>query len=205
MQWQQQEKLEQVDDKKYTAKEVMEFSLDENAENEDYRLILQKFLDKGYARKIGPDRYRYTSEKTKEYMTVSGIWLELFIYIQAKKCYENVYMGVNIDWNKRDICKSRDNEIDVVIMKGSQPIFISCKMRKVQREMVYEIYAMARRLAGDYSKSLLATTDDVRASREKDNGIYLRMLKMKVGLIQNGDFDDKSAKDVFVNALKMTE
>jgi len=72
-------------------------------------------------------------------MTVSGIWLEVYIYIQAEQCFDEVYMGVDIDWNKRDICESRDNEIDVVVMKNSQPIFISCKMRPIEKETVYEI------------------------------------------------------------------
>ena len=189
----------------FSAAGVMEFSLGENVKSESCQFILKEFLKRGFAKQIGEDRYRYASEADKEYMTVSGIWLEMYIYIQAKKCFDEVYMGVDIDWNKRDICESRDNEIDVVIMKNSQPIFISCKMRPVEKETVYEIYSMARRLGGDYAKSLIATTFNVRKGQDERNGIYLRMAKMKVGLIETRDFKDQSVQGVFDRALGMTE
>lgn len=191
--------------KGYSAAGVMEFSMDECCKSEDCMFILNAFLEKGFAKKIGEDRYAYASDADKEYMTVSGIWLEMYIYIQAKKCFDEVYMGVDIDWNKRDICQNRDNEIDVVIMKNSQPIFISCKMRPVEKETVYEIYSMARRLGGNYAKSIIATTSDVRSSKDERNGIYLRMTKMKVGLIESRDFINHSPADVFADALRMTE
>lgn len=187
----------------YSSRGVMEFSLGSKQEDKDCRFILEAFIERGYAKKIGEDRYRFASEIDKEYMTVSGIWLELYVYIQAKKCYDEVYMGVDIDWNKRDICESRDNEIDVVVMEKSQPIFISCKMRPVEKEHVYEIYAMSKRLAGCYGRSLIATTSDIRSGKNERNSIYLRMAKMKVGLIEAKDFIKKNASDVFANALRM--
>ncbi len=189
----------------FSAKGVMEFSMGKERTDSDCQFILDAFLDKGYAKKIGEDRYRFASEADKEYMTVSGIWLEAYIYIQAKKCFDEVYMGVDIDWNKRDICESRDNEIDVVIMKNSQPIFISCKMRPIEKETVYEIYSMAKRLGGSYGKALIATTVDVRSSKDERNSIYLRMAKMKVGLIESRDFIKQNPSEVFARALRMTE
>ncbi len=189
----------------FSAKGVMEFSMEKNRSDRDCQFILDAFLERGYAKKIGDDRYRFASEADKEYMTVSGIWLEMYIYIQAKKCFDEVYMGVDIDWNKRDICESRDNEIDVVVMKNSQPIFISCKMRPVEKETVYEIYSMAKRLGGNYGKAVIATTTDVRSSKDERNSIYLRMAKMKVGLIESKDFIRQNPSEVFARALRMTE
>lgn len=189
----------------YSAKGVMEFSMGKNRNDRDCQFILEAFLERGYAKQIGEDRYRFASEADKEYMTVSGIWLEMYIYIQAKQCFDEVYMGVDIDWNKRDICESRDNEIDVVIMKNSQPIFISCKMRPIEKETVYEIYAMAKRLGGNYGRALIATTEDVRSGKDERNSIYLRMEKMKVGLIESRDFIRQNPSEVFSRALRMTE
>ena len=189
----------------YSARGVMEFSVRENEMDRDCQFILSAFLDRGFAKMIGKNRYRFSSEADKEYMIVSGIWLEMYMYIQAKQCFDEVYMGVDIDWNKRDICHSRDNEIDVVVMKDSQPIFISCKMRPVDKHTVYEIYAMAKRLGGTYAKSLIATTTDVRKGKEESNSIYMRMEKMKVGLIEVKDFANKDVSTVFKHALSMTE
>jgi len=189
----------------FSARGVMEFSMGKNRNDRDCQFILDAFLERGYAKKIGEDRYCFASEADKEYMTVSGIWLEMYIYIQAKQCFEEVYMGVDIDWNKRDICESRDNEIDVVVMKNSQPIFISCKMRPIEKETVYEIYSMAKRLGGSYGKALIATTVDVRSSKDERNSIYLRMAKMKVGLIESKDFIKQNPSEVFARALRMTE
>lgn len=189
----------------FSAKGVMEFCMGKNQEDRDCTYILDAFLERGFAKKIGEDRYRFTSEADKEYMTVSGIWLEAYIYIQAKQCFDEVYMGVDIDWNKRDICESRDNEIDVVIMKNSQPIFISCKMRPIEKETVYEVYAMAKRLAGNSGRALIATTFDVRSGKDERNSIYLRMAKMKVGLIESKDFIRQNPSEVFTRALRMTK
>jgi len=189
----------------FSARGVMEFSMGKNRNDRDCQFILNAFLDRGYAKKIGEDKYRFASEADKEYMTVSGIWLEMYIYIHAKQCFDEVYMGVDIDWNKRDICESRDNEIDVVVMKKSQPIFISCKMRPIEKETVYEIYSMAKRLGGSYGKALIATTVDVRSSKDERNSIYLRMAKMKVGLIESKDFIKQNPSEVFARALRMTE
>ncbi|MBQ6811568.1 MAG: DUF1887 family protein, partial [Agathobacter sp.] len=181
----------------FSAKGVMDFSMGENKDDRDCQFILDAFLERGFAKKIGEDRYRFNSEADKEYMTVSGIWLEAYVYIQAKQCFDEVYMGVDIDWNKRDICESRDNEIDVVIMKNSQPIFISCKMRPIEKETVYEIYAMAKRLGGNLGRALIATTFDVRSGKDERNSIYLRMAKMKVGLIESKDFIRQNPSEVF--------
>lgn len=189
----------------FSARGVMEFSMGKNRNDRDCQFILDAFLDRGYAKKIGEDKYRFASEADKEYMTVSGIWLEMYIYIHARQCFDEVYMGVDIDWNKRDICESRDNEIDVVVMKKSQPIFISCKMRPIEKETVYEIYSMAKRLGGSYGKALIATTVDVRSSKDERNSIYLRMAKMKVGLIESKDFIKQNPSEVFARALRMTE
>ena len=187
----------------YSKRGVMEFSMQEKKNDRDCRFILDAFLDRGFAKIIGKDSYRFSSERDKEYMTISGIWLEMYLYIQAKKCFEEVYMGVDIDWNKRDICHSRDNEIDVVIMKDSQPIFISCKMRPIEKQNIYEIYSMARRLGGNYAKSLIATTSDVRSGKEEINSIYMRMEKMKVGLIEVKDFLGGKPWEVFERAFSM--
>lgn len=189
----------------FSAKGVSEFSMGKNQNDRDCMFMLEAFLDNGFAKKVGKDRYCFSSDADKEYMTVSGIWLEAYIYMQAKQCFDEVYMGVDIDWNKRDICESRDNEIDVVIMKHSQPIFISCKMRPIEKETVYEIYAMAKRLGGDFGRALIATTVDVRSTKDERNSIYLRMAKMKVGLIESRDFIKQNPSDVFSRALQMTK
>ena len=73
----------------YSARGVMEFSMKEKKNDKDCCVILDAFLDRGFAKMIGKDRYRFSSEKDKAYMTISGIWLEMYLYIQGKKCFDN--------------------------------------------------------------------------------------------------------------------
>ncbi len=188
-----------------TATGVMEFSLKHRKDDVDCQFLMNAFINNGFIKKIGEDRYRYTSEKDKSFFNLSGTWLEVYIYAQAKQCFDEVYTSVEIDWNKRDICQEKDNEIDVVVMKNSQPIFISCKMRPVEREYVYEIYAMARRLSGTTGKAIIATTSNVRVNADNPNSVYCRMTKMRVGLIEHDDFQKRPPQDVFANALRMAE
>lgn len=189
----------------YSATGIMSFSMGKLARNRQCMDLLHVFLREGFCEQQGKDSYRFSSEIDKRRMTVYGIWLEMYIYIKASECYDEVLMGTHIDWNDSDHMDLNDNEIDVLVMRRSQPIFISCKMTEVKKEAVYEVNALAKRLGGDYAKSFVATTDRLSEIKDEASGMYQRLVKMKVGLIEVNDFKKKKASDVFARALQMTE
>ena len=167
--------------------------------------LCEAFSQQGFWRKIDPEAYRFGSEKYKSYMTTFGTWLELYIYVKAKEVFGDAELGVVIDWYEGDNIDTQDNEIDVLVMKKSSPIFISCKMRKPVSADLYEVGYLADRLGGGRSKALLATTFPVKELGTSPKRMYQRMRKLRIGVIETDSFKDQKAADVFNYALQMTE
>ena len=72
----------------------------------------------------------------------------------------------------------------------------------IRKEAVYEVNALAKRLGGEYARSIVATTDCVSVEKHLENGMYQRLQKMRVGLIEVQDFQKLSAVDVFQKAIQ---
>ena len=155
----------------------------------------------GFITRISRHEYRFNSTKAKQYMMTYGIWLELYVYINALKCYDDVYLGFIINWDAEEERDTNDNEIDVIVMEKSRPVFISCKTRKPDAKDLCEVGFLSKRLAGDRAKSVLATTFPVRETGDSLNSIYTRMKKFEIGLIEASDFRKKLPNRVFDDAF----
>ncbi len=149
--------------------------------------------------------YQFSNKKSRSYMTTYGTWLELYIYIKALDVFDEAALGVVIDWYEGDNIDTQDNEIDVVAMRRSIPIFISCKMRKPVSGDLYEVGFVASRFGGSRAKALLATTYPVKEMGVSPKRMYQRMKKLKVGLIEADRFESLPPADVFNQAIQMTE
>ena len=68
-----------------------------------------------------------------------------------------------MDWDgefheSEDEKKDTENEIDVVLMRGLTPLFISCKNGSVNENELYKLDAVTNRLGGKYAKKALVAT-----------------------------------------------
>lgn len=167
--------------------------------------LVKNFIKKGFLIEESPQHYRFTNATAKEYLRTFGIWLELYIYIKSQRFFDGSYLGVVLDWQRDDVFDTQDNEIDVLVMYRSVPVLISCKMREIKPNDVYEVGYLARRLGGKQTRSMIATTYPVSETKQSKTGIYQRMEKMKVGLIESADFRKMSIEAVFQKAFRMTE
>lgn len=119
----------------------------------------------------------------KEMLAVKGSWLEMYVYILAKRSglFSEVYQSVMIGW---DLDKRPrfyvENEIDVVLMKHGIPIFVSCKMGNPKPDALNEIYALADSFGGYGAVAALATSADVR---NRNTTFYNRAREMGVRLM----------------------
>lgn len=128
-------------------------------------------------------------------LTKAGQILELFVYSSALKAtekdgtksYSDVLTGVQIDWDG-DIHTSKNecdtqNEIDVMMMRGMIPIFVSCKNGAVDMDELYKLNTVAERFGGGYSKKVLVATalDDSLQSEY----IRMRAKDMNIRLVEN--------------------
>lgn len=173
-----------------------------NGKHINSTFLMSKFRDYGFVEETEHGVYRFLDARYQQYMVNYGIWLEMYIYIKALDFFDEAYLGVVIDWKSDKSVDTQDNEIDVLVMRKSMPIFISCKMKKPGNYDVYEVGYLASRLGGENARSIMATTYEIGREDPWGTGIYGRLNKMNVGLIEVGNLVKKDPKKVWERALK---
>lgn len=146
----------------------------------------------------------YKNEQVKKCLTKAGQALEMKIYSVARGAvdkngvpvYNDALNGVLIDWDGEfhdeaveDIYDT-ENEIDVMLMHNTIPVFISCKNGIVTSDELYKLNTVAERFGGEYSKKVLVATS---ISDFGEQGKYLRQraADMNIKLVEKiQDMDD---------------
>lgn len=136
--------------------------------------ILHSLYEKGLVRTYRIDggnfEVKYKNPLVKRCLTKAGQVLELMILLCAKNArerdgkqtYNDAKSGVRIDWDG-DVEPKKgkydtENELDVMLMHGALPIFISCKNGSFDMEELYKLDAVADRFGREYSKKVIVTT-----------------------------------------------
>lgn len=137
--------------------------------------------------------YRYKDAQVKRCLEKAGTALEMEVLVTARELspdgrpwYNDAMSGVAIDWDGRfhgihDEDKDTENEIDVLMMKGLIPLYVSCKNGQVEEVELYKLDTVARRFGGPVAKKALVTSRlNMKESslahyrqRAKDMGIKL--------------------------------
>ena len=127
----------------------------------------------------------YKNAQVKRCLTRAGQALEMKIFTMAKQLcnedgkavYNDAVNGVFIDWDGDshdeavDGIYDTENEIDVMLMYGVVPVFVSCKNGFVTQDELYKLNTLAERFGGDHAKKVLvATSLDFMG----ESGHYLR-------------------------------
>lgn len=112
----------------------------------------------------------YPGRQIRRCLTKEGLALELRITLCALEArdkdgvivYNDAKNGVFIDWDG-DVHTDPDtydteNEIDVIMMRGMIPVFVSCKNGSVDTAELYKLSSVTRRFGGKYGKSVLIAT-----------------------------------------------
>lgn len=130
-------------------------------------------------------------------LTKAGQLLELIIAVMARSITENrdlplynsIGTGICIDWDGIVMQDSRidvENEIDVILMKGMTPVFVSCKNGSVDTDELYKLSVVAERFGGKYVRKVLVATqlDDMGYRAEY---IRARAKDMNIRLVEDVD------------------
>ena len=141
---------------------------DRRERREHGRLYLSGWLDIGH-------RSAFLYEK-------AGNLLELVMYRAAWESglVSDCCTGVRLDWDG-EIRRggNTNNEIDLVLMRGHLPCFVSCKNTNVTKEYLYEITVMARHFGGRYAVPM------VFSSMRTGDAVRIRAEEMGVVLLDN--------------------
>lgn len=124
--------------------------------------------------------FKYRNAFVKECILNTGSILELHTYMEEKADSTDCLVGIHLDWD--GFIRERGgedvlNEVDVLVLHGFVPTFISCKNGHVGKEALYELEAVADKFGGKYAKKVLVATRELTrtdANRAKEMGIEVR-------------------------------
>ena len=112
--------------------------------------------------------FRFPDETVRFWLRDIGSVLELRVYraCLAAKCFDDVVLSAVVNWQGG--ASQRDgvtNEIDVVAVRGIQPVFISCKTCEIRTEALNELAILRDRFGGKGSRAVIATSAPATRSR----------------------------------------
>ena len=155
--------------------------------------------------------YNYKNTFVKRCLANSGDALEMKCYCEAlsltdkgKPYFNDCCVGVTIDWDgvihsKDENWKDTTNEIDVILMRGLIPTFISCKNGKIGEEELYKLNTVAEKFGGKYAKKMLIATKLERENYVAKMAYMRRAEDMGIKIIPNaGELNKNEWRKVFI-------
>lgn len=136
--------------------------------------------------------------QVKQALSKAGQVLELMATMAALDAveedgtptYNDVCCGVYIDWDGAvepegnvDVA----NEVDVLLMRGALPVFVSCKNGGMDPEELYKLETVARRFGGKYAMKVLIAP---RLDKMGDKGRYIHARATDMGIRVVEDFEE---------------
>ena len=139
----------------------------------------------------GAVSFSYATPMLKASLTNHGIWLELFGYYVARDTglFDGVYTSVVVDWNADKTGAARNgyttrNEIDLLLIKGITPVFISCKMGVPSPLALGEIKILSEKFGGARTRTVLMSGANIK---ESDIAITQRAKDLDITVIDRSD------------------
>ena len=105
--------------------------------------------------------FRFPDETVRFWLRDMGSVLELQVYraCLTAGCFDDVVLSAVVQWNADE--KKRNavtNEIDVMAVRGVQPVFISCKTAEIKTEALNELAILRDRFGGKGSRAVIVTS-----------------------------------------------
>jgi len=169
--------------------------------------VLKEFQRLGFIRNLimedgGRVQFSFCSLEDKRYCIGYGVWLELYVYIAAYQSggFDDVKLGTMIDWDAYDRMTIAGNEIDVIMMERSLPIFVSCKLRNIDTAAINELLIAKKRLGGWFSKGIIvAFTEEKNA---QNSGVHKRSRELGIDILDKNDILSDNFMERLVRTVK---
>lgn len=159
--------------------------------------------------------YTYTSPFLRYCTLKAGNVLEMKTLLEGRAVLENgapvfgdCRMSVSIDWDSvihalEEHKADTKNEVDVILMHGMTPLFISCKNGAVDEEELYKLNTVAEWFGGPYAKKMLIATDLEMKSPSAYRSFVQRAWDMDIFLVTDaGELSGDEWKKTFIQAIQ---
>ena len=130
---------------------------------------LSALSELGYLRALrirdGRVSFSFRDGQVRSWLRDVGSVLEIYVY---KACldagvFSDVYLSAVVDWEGDFRQDNVTNEIDVMAMRGTLPVFISCKTCAVSTEALNELAILRDRFGGHGAKAAIVAAQPCRA------------------------------------------
>lgn len=194
------ERRSQNEDKNHITVELAYCDIKDPEKERTMRKLLDNLRLCGVIRNFSTERkleYTYRSPMMRSCTKKAGNVLELKTLLEAREMTENgkpffqdARMSVTIDWDgvfheAKDKVMETRNEIDVVLMHGTAPVFISCKNGNIGDEELYKLNTVARRFGGPYAGKVLIAAKLDRKSAAANSSFAQRAWDMDILLVED--------------------
>ena len=150
--------------------------------------------------------FKYKNEQVHRALAKAGNLLELYVYMLLREIngeknaiYNDIDIGITVDWDgELNNVADTINEIDVMMMRGTLPVFVSCKNGEVHKDALYELETVADKFGGGFSKKIIVTTY-ISSHPESRKYILQRARDMQIDIIY--DVNNMNREE-FKNAIK---
>ncbi|MBQ7046235.1 MAG: hypothetical protein IJN85_00650 [Oscillospiraceae bacterium] len=136
--------------------------------------------------------FEYYDVNFRRYLTDVGAFLELYIHACALKTekFSSVVSRVKYTWDyfpknhkQTTAFRPASNEIDVIAIRGIEPLYISCKTSSPDMKYIDEIYPQAMRMSGGEGHAVFACTHKI----DTDMPLYNKAKALGVYIIDGED------------------
>ena len=151
---------------------------------------------------------RYCTQKAGNVLEVKTLLEGRSVLNKGAMFFQDCRMSVGIDWNGvvhdvTDRAPETRNEIDVVLIHGTTPLFVSCKNGNVGEEELYKLHTVAERFGGPYAKKMLIVTDLDRKSPTANRAFIQRAWDMDVFLVTDAaELSCDEWRQIFIQAVQ---
>ena len=151
---------------------------------------------------------RYCTKKAGNLLEVKTLLEGRSVLENGAPYFQNCQMSVQIDWNEEDRDADRQspvtrNEIDVILMHNTTPLFISCKNGNVDEEELYKLHTVAQRFGGPYARKMLIATDLEHKSTAASRSLVQRAWDMDIFLVTDAaELTQDEWRKIFKKAMK---
>lgn len=160
----------------------------------------------------------FKNDQIKRTMIVAGRALEMYVYLTALEAkddqgvstYNDAMTGVYIDWDgkpPKNGDEDSHNEIDVLLMDGVVPVFVSCKNGTVKVDELFKLKVVAEQFGSKHAKLVLvAPMLDEKKHRSQSMKEQVRYLKqraedMGIRVVHNLPGDDQKEANRIVRSF----
>ena len=151
---------------------------------------------------------RYCTQKAGNVLEVKTLLEGRAVLENGAKYFNDCQMSVSIDWDGvvhapvKRVPETR-NEIDVVLMHGTTPLFISCKNGNIDEDELYKLHTVAERFGGPYAKKMLIATDLDRKSPAASRALIQRAWDMDIFMVTDAaELSKEEWREIFKKAMQ---